>query len=104
MFCQRRSLFESGIRILDSGIRLGLRSSNLERVGVDFFLGSGLRSSNVERVGVVLFLGSGFLLGMSRSCRLVLSMAGAVLLFRGAVLLFCTVYSASVCFREVPLF
>ena len=37
LFCQRRSLFESGIRILDSGIRLGLRSSNLSR-GVGAFL------------------------------------------------------------------
>ena len=37
LFCQHRSLFESGVRILGSGIRLGLRSSNLSR-GVGAFL------------------------------------------------------------------
>jgi hypothetical protein len=37
LFCQRRSLFKSGTRILDSSIRLGLRSSNLSRGVGDFF-------------------------------------------------------------------
>ena len=55
LFCQRRSLFESGVRILGSGIRLGLRSSNLSRgVGDFFFCGGihlGLRLDNLERGG-----------------------------------------------------